>query len=151
MNNLFLKIANVDGESKDVNHAGWIDVHSVNWGTARNSNGVGTVHYRNLVVHAVLDKAAPTLLLYSSNAKKIKAVEVSGCKAGGTQIEFYRITLENVVVVEVSISDSGFESDAVYEFQADKVKMQYWEQSSLGGKAAETRGGWDIKNNTSAF
>jgi type VI secretion system secreted protein Hcp len=38
-----------------------------------------------------------------------------------------------------------------YAFQAETVKVQYWEQSASGGKGAEARAGWDIKNNTSAF
>lgn len=34
-----------------------------------------------------------------------------------------------------------------YQFQASKVKTQYWEQSVSDGKGAETQSGWDIKGN----
>jgi type VI secretion system secreted protein Hcp len=34
-----------------------------------------------------------------------------------------------------------------YQFQASKVKTQYWEQSASGGKGAETQSGWDLKAN----
>jgi type VI secretion system secreted protein Hcp len=37
-----------------------------------------------------------------------------------------------------------------YSFQASKVKQQYWEQSSSGGKGAESSAGWDIKGNKEA-
>lgn len=65
--------------------------------------------------------------------------------------EYYRITLENVVIVEVLLRDHGAATDIEYEFEAEKVKFQYWEQGGMGGKGAETRMGWDIKNSTSYF
>jgi type VI secretion system secreted protein Hcp len=34
-----------------------------------------------------------------------------------------------------------------YQFQAAKVKTQYWEQSTTGGKGAETQSSWNIKEN----
>ncbi|CAX56590.1 similar to virulence factor for secretion apparatus, probable fragment [Erwinia pyrifoliae Ep1/96] len=37
-----------------------------------------------------------------------------------------------------------------YQFQASKVKIQYWEQASSGGKGAESQSGWDIKSNKEA-
>ncbi|BEM74007.1 hypothetical protein SME36J_34300 [Serratia marcescens] len=55
------------------------------------------------------------------------------------------------MVVGVFMHDNGLDSEVEYEFQASKVKMQYWEQTKIGVKGAETRGGWDIKNNTSSF
>ncbi|WP_354292709.1 type VI secretion system tube protein Hcp [Paramixta manurensis] len=90
-------------------------------------------------------------MLYSANGNKIKKVEISACKAGGSQQEYYRITLENVIIMEVTLRESSPETEVAYEFQADRVKFQYWEQSETGGKGAETRMGWDIKNSTSYF
>ena len=58
---------------------------------------------------------------------------------------------KNVILVEVLLRDHGAATDIEYEFEADKVKFQYWEQGGLGGKGAETRMGWDIKNSTSYF
>lgn len=34
-----------------------------------------------------------------------------------------------------------------YQFQAEKVKTQYWEQSATGGKGPETQSNWNIKEN----
>ncbi|QKJ88975.1 hypothetical protein PMPD1_4068 [Paramixta manurensis] len=53
--------------------------------------------------------------------------------------------------MEVTLRESSPETEVAYEFQADRVKFQYWEQSETGGKGAETRMGWDIKNSTSYF
>ncbi|MCX8959088.1 type VI secretion system tube protein Hcp [Erwinia psidii] len=154
MNNVFLKIDGVSGESRDAAHSGWTDVDAYSWGSKRSSgrSGAGAkVNYHNLTVHCQVDKATAGALLYSSNGNKIKSVQLSACKAGGEQMEYYRITLENVIVVEVLFRDNGALTDVEYEFEADKVKFQYWEQGAIGGKGAETRMGWDIKNSTSYF
>lgn len=150
MNNLFLKADNVAGESQDAAHKGSIDINSYNWGAQRAAAGNGAVSYNNLSVHTIIDKATPAMLLFASNGTKIRKVELSGCKAGGTAIEYYRITLEDVIVAQILLSDSG-DANVEYEFQADSVKMQYWEQSPTGGKGAETRSGWNIKNNVSQY
>ncbi|EXU75321.1 type VI secretion system tube protein Hcp [Erwinia papayae] len=151
MNNLFLKVENVNGESKDAAHAGWTDILSHHWGVKRAEAGNKSANHLNLTVQAAVDKSTPAIFLNASNGNKLRKVELSACKAGGTAIEYYRITLENVFVAGVILNDSGDVSSVEYEFQADTVKMQYWEQSATGGKGAETRAGWDVKNNTSSF
>jgi len=153
MNSVFLKIDGIMGESKDSQHQGWTDVDSYSWGGTRNGegSGAGMSRYRHLTVHSQVDKSTAATLLYASNGNRIKKVELSACKAGGGQMEYYRITLESVIVMEVLLSENGSVTDVEYEFQADKVKFQYWEQGMVGGRGAETRMGWDIKDSTSCF
>ncbi|QKJ88560.1 type VI secretion system tube protein Hcp [Paramixta manurensis] len=153
MNSVFLKIDGVSGESKDAMHQGWIDADTWSWGTQHNDTqaGPGKSHFSNLVVHCRVDKATAGLLLYSANGTKRRKVEISACKAGDGQQEYYRITLENVMITDVGLRDNGMQADVTYEFQGDRVKFQYWEQADAGGKAAETRMGWDIKNSSSCF
>lgn len=89
---------------------------------------------------------------YVSNGKHIGKVELSVCKAGGSQIEYCRITLEDVLITNV-IFNGTTNRDLIgvsYQFQASKVKTQYWEQSASGGKGAESQSGWDIKLNKEA-
>ncbi|MBN7124777.1 hypothetical protein BSU01_24215 [Erwinia billingiae] len=151
MNNLFLKVENVAGESRDAGHSGWTDIHSYQWGVNRTEAGNKGANHLNLIVQAAIDKSTPSIFLFGSNGNKLRKVEVSACKAGGTAIEYYRITLENVFVAGVILNDSRDHASVQYEFHADSVKVQYWEQGAAGGKGAETRSGWDIKNNTSSF
>ncbi|WP_261641081.1 Hcp family type VI secretion system effector [Erwinia mallotivora] len=153
MNSVFLKIDGLAGESKDSEHQGWTDIDTYSWGVRRKGegSGAGVANYHHLTVHCHVDKATAGALLYASNGSKIKKVEISACKAGGNQMEYYRITLESVIIMEVLLSENGSMTDVEYEFQADKVKFQYWEQGTLGGKGAETRMGWNIKDSTSYF
>ncbi|WP_306552689.1 Hcp family type VI secretion system effector [Mixta calida] len=150
MESTFLKIEGITGESQDAAHQGWIDVTSYTWGVWRNGDaaGPGASRYRNLSVQCAIDKATAAVLLFASNSNRIKAMHLSLCKAGNGMIESCRITLENVTVTDVNLDDVA---EAAYEFQADKVKFQYWEQAASGIKGAESRMGWDIKNSTSCF
>lgn len=153
---LFLKIDGITGESQDSNHKGWIAIESFTWGASQPGNmsvggggGAGKVQYRDLSVQALMDKATPAIMRYVSNGKHINKVELSVCKAGGSQIEYCRITLEDVLITHL-IFNGTTQRDLLgvsYQFQASKVQTQYWEQSASGGKGAETQSGWDIKAN----
>ncbi len=151
MSNLFIKVDNITGESQDVDHLGWIDIRSYSWGVNRTHAGKGGAHHLNLITQATMDKSTPTLFLYASNGNKVPKIILSACKAGGTQMEYCRVTLENTLIAAVVLNDNGSMGSIQYEFQADSVKLQYWEQSAAGGRGAETRMGWNIKDSTSYF
>lgn len=151
MNDLYLKVDRIAGESKDANHLGWINIKSYNWGAWRHAGSIGQASYRNLTIQTNIDKSTPALLSFTSNGNNIRKVELSACKAGGGQIEYYRITLENVIVVEVNFSEKSAGTEIEYEFQADIVKLQYWERNAAGGQGAETRCGWNLKDSASCF
>ncbi|WP_144817978.1 MULTISPECIES: type VI secretion system tube protein Hcp [Enterobacteriaceae] len=153
---LFLKIDGITGESQDSNHKGWINIESFTWGASQpgsmsvgGGGGAGKVQYRDLSVLTHIDKATPAIMRYVSIGKHVNKVELSVCKAGGSQIEYCRITLEDVLITNV-VFNGTTNRDLIglsYQFQASRVKTQYWEQSASGGKGAETQSGWDIKGN----
>lgn len=153
---IFLKIEGITGESQDANHQGWTNVDSFTWGATQPGNmatggggGAGKVQYRDLVIQAKIDKGTPAVMRYLSNGKHISKVEISVCKAGGKQIEYCRITLEDVLITNVLFSGVSRQDliGITYQFQAARVKNQYWEQSASGGKGAESQSGWNIKEN----
>lgn len=153
---IFMRIDGVTGESKDAHHKNWIDVHNFTWGasqpntlTSGGGGGAGKVNFHDLKVTAAIDKAAPTILKHSAIGRHIPKLEISVCKAGGEQIEYSRITLDDVMVTGVEFD--GSKNNEVlwvtYSFQAVKIKTQYWEQTERGGKGPETQMGYDIKQN----
>jgi type VI secretion system secreted protein Hcp len=114
--------------------------------------GAGKVCFNDLHVNALVDKSTPALLKHCSSGKHLTKVELSVCKAGGTQVEYVKITLDDVLVTAVQYTGAGGEDTVgvTYSFQAAKVKQQYWEQSDKGGKGAESSAGWNIKENREA-
>ncbi|AVS73768.1 Hcp family type VI secretion system effector [Paracidovorax cattleyae] len=156
---MFMKVEGASGESQDANHKSWTDIRSFTWGATQPNSmatgsgaGAGKVTFHDLNIVAKIDKAYPAVLKHCSSGKHLGQVEISMCKAGGTQIEFSKITLTDVLVTSVTVSGTDG-SDAVlvnYAFQAAKIKTQYWEQTNQGGKGAESSAGWNIKENKEA-
>ncbi|AUX94339.1 Hcp family type VI secretion system effector [Mixta gaviniae] len=153
---LFLKIDGIQGEAKDANHKGWITLSGFNWGASQPGNmqtggggGAGRVTWRDLMVNAPVDRATPAVAHYLAAGRHINKVELSACKAGDPQIEYMRITLEEVILTNVSYSGAAgaVQINMAYHFQAASVRQQYWEQTESGGKGAEAASGWNIKEN----
>lgn len=153
---MFLKVDGVTGESKDANHKNWVDALSFNWAASQPGNmsvggggGAGKVQFRDLNVQAVIDKATPAIMKYCASGKHVAKVELSICKAGGNQVEYTRVVLEDVLVSATEFNGVG-NTDAIlvnYYFQPAKVNLHYWEQADKGNKGAESKSGWDIKQN----
>lgn len=156
---IFLRIEGITGESQDANHKGWINVDSFTWGASQPGNmsvggggGAGKVQFRDLSVQTSIDRATPAVMRYVASGRHISKVEISVCKAGGSQIEYSRITLEDVLITNVMFSGAT-QRDLIgmnYQFQASKVQCQYWEQTAAGSKGAESQSGWNIKENREA-
>jgi type VI secretion system secreted protein Hcp len=153
---MFMKVDGVTGESQDSNHKGWTDIKSFSWGATQPGNmsvggggGAGKVNFEDLHVNALIDKSTTAILKHCASGKHLTKVELSVCKAGGQQVEYTKITLEDVLVTAVNYtgSDDGDLVSVVYDFQASRVKQQYWEQTASGGKGAESSAGWNIKEN----
>ncbi len=153
---MFLKVDGVTGESNDSNHKNWTDIHSFSWQASQPGNmavggggGAGKVNFGDLEIIALIDKSTPAILKYCASGKHVNSVELSVCKAGGSQTEYTRITLTDVLVTSVRYTGARSEDSlgVAYSFQAAKVKQQYWQQSESGGKGAEVSAGWNIKEN----
>jgi type VI secretion system secreted protein Hcp len=154
--NLFMKVEGADGECANAKHKNWVDIDSFSWGASQESTmhvggggGAGKVTFQNLTVVAPVDKAYPTMLIKCASGDHISNVKIVGCKAGGDELEYYKITLEDVMVTGVNVTGSeGAQVIVSYSFQAAKVKTEYTVQTEKGGKGATSEFGWDIKKNT---
>lgn len=157
---MFMKVDGVTGESEDSQHKGWTDIQSISWGASQpgamasgSGGNAGRASFNDLIVVAYMDKGSAAILKNCVTGKHLPSVQISACKTGGTQIEFMSITLQEVLVTSAQITgvDPGDAADRLlmnYNFQAAKVKKQYWQQNDNGGKGAEVSVGWNIKENS---
>jgi type VI protein secretion system component Hcp len=79
----------------------------------------------------------------------IGSVEISACKAGGSQQEFLNIKMTNVLISSLNLS--GAEStepmfDCGFNFQ--KIKVEGKSQSSTGSMGGAVVAEWDVKLNS---
>lgn len=145
---IFMKVEGASGESKDAAHKDWTDVESFTWGVTQPHSmasgggaGAGKADFQNLNVVANIDKCYPAVLKHCATGKHLGQVEISMCKAGGTQIEFGKITLTDVMVTNVTVSGTSSGDTVVvnYAFQAAKIKTEYSNRPTKAARALPAR------------
>jgi type VI secretion system secreted protein Hcp len=81
-----------------------------------------------------LDKSYPKLCEAASNGKHIKKIKIESCRAGGSQLKFFEITLEEVLVSNLTLSGGG-DSLAVVTVSLNysKIEWTYTQQKRADG------------------
>jgi type VI secretion system secreted protein Hcp len=153
---MFIKIDDIKGESVDSKHANEIDVLAWSWGATQSGTthtgpggGAGKVNVQDLSITKYVDRSTPTLLGLCFSGKHIAKAVLTARKAGGTALEFIKITMEDAIVSAVSQGGSGgedrFTENVVLNFA--KVKFEYTPQKKDGTGDAAVPFGFDIAAN----
>lgn len=153
---VFIKFHGIDGESQDFQHKGEIEVLRWIWAVRQPANmhsgsggGAGKASVSDLYFHHRLDKASPNLLQYCLSGKHIPEVVLTVRKAGGSPLEYLRITLQEVIIshVEPQGNDSMRTPREKVGLAFARVKMDYVVQNAQGSTAGTVSMGYDIKAN----
>jgi type VI secretion system secreted protein Hcp len=154
---MFLKIDDIKGESKDSKHKDQIEVLAWNWGVTQSGTahigggaGAGKCNIHDVTVQKLVDKASPNLLKYCCSGKHLKQAVLVTRKAGGdSQVEYVKVTMDDLIITAVSVSGSG---DALMHesltLNFGKIKFEYSPQHPTSGAAEPSIPmGWDITAN----
>ena len=145
----FLKIAGVDGESADVQHKGEIVVEGFGWGETVSVTGgggggaaAGKVQPQMFTFAKKMDKSSPVLMIGCATGQHFKNAILTARKPGGTQHEYLKITLEDVLITSYNTGGSSY-SDVVPTEQVSlnfaRLEMSYKEQKPDGSLGTETK------------
>lgn len=161
----FLKIDGIQGESEDEKHGNEIEVIDFDWSETQTSNfaeggggGGGKVKMENFRFRTFLNSASPALMQSCAEGKHIKEAIFTCRKAGGGQKEYYKVTMEDVIVagctirgaIESKVNDLGYaEGHPVEEISLNfgKIKWEYHPQKHDGSLSSAKTGGYDLKKN----
>jgi type VI secretion system secreted protein Hcp len=153
---MFMKVGQIKGESKDKVHKDEFDVLSWSWGMSNSGSaqqgsgmGAGKVNVQDLTFTKYIDKGSPDLMLVCCNGKHIDKAVLTVRKAGEQPLEYLLITMEDLIVTNVSTGGSAG-ADRLTEnvtLNFAKVKVQYKEQTSTGSVGDKPEMGWDIAAN----
>lgn len=173
----FLMPDGIKGESTDSTHSGAIELDSFYWGSVQMSTvgsgtvgaGAGKVRAQDLHFRARPSVASPLFFSYCTTGKPITKVMLYIRKAGGSQIDYLTITLENVLVtshridlgfnIEQSAAAASFSNEAgvgasddwvVWEYASmsyGKLTFQYNAQQKDGTQGAATIKNFDFTTN----
>lgn len=155
---MYIKIGDVKGESKDKVHKEEIDVLAWSWGVSNSGSahvgggaGAGKANVQDLSFTKYVDKSTPDLLLACCNGKHYPEVKLTVRKAGEKPLEYLIITLTEVLVTSVSTGGSGGEDRLTENLSLNfaKVKVEYTEQLATGGEGAKPKMTYNASENTS--
>jgi type VI secretion system secreted protein Hcp len=152
---IFLKINGVDGESSDANHKNEIEVLNWSWKITQDSTmhagsggGAGKAQVSDLEFEHFVDRASPNLMKMCLTGKHLQEAKLTVRKAGGTPLEYLKITMTDVIVTKVAPSGSMEDDVRIREKVAlsfAKVKQEYTVQNGQGGSGGAVTAGYDIK------
>jgi type VI secretion system secreted protein Hcp len=129
----FLQLDGVPGEATDDKHKDWIELLSYDHhvtqpvSSTRSSAGgaaTGRSQHGDLAITKFVDKASPKLLEAVSNGKHFSKAKIEVCRAGGSQVKFLEINLEEVMISNVSYSSHGASKDGS-ELPTESVHLNY--------------------------
>ena len=175
----FLKLDGIKGESADSKHKGEIDIESFSWGMSQTGvsatgggGGAGKVKVHDISFQKKTDASSPLLFLNCANGAHIKEATFVVRKAGGTQLEFLKIKLTDVLISSYKPHGTdgtidwgdGSAGTAADDWQAQTVenqipsetfslnyaKIEYsYQAQGADGKAqgGPIVAGWDVKAN----
>lgn len=156
----FLKMGDIKGESLDDKHKGEIDLMSFKFGVRQPGGsaavgaggGVGKAQFSEFEFTKRIDSASAKLMLACASGQHFPEVTLTCRRAGGTQADFMKVKLENVIV-------SGYESlggdtnlkDTLpidtFHLNFAKIHFDYTAQNSDGTAGPHTMTGWDGHGN----
>lgn len=154
---MFLKITDVTGESKDKTHSGEIQIESFGWsatqmGTSSHGTGAGAGKVSMSDFHFVMrtNSASPTLFLFCVNGKHLKEAKLTCRKAGGKQENFMIVTMSDVLISSYQTGGSGQGEVPMDQISLNysKIEIDYLTQDEKGITKSAGKKWWDQKTNT---
>ncbi len=153
----FLKLDGISGESRDSKHKGEIEVLSFSFGESNSGSSgygggggaAGKVQMSDFTFVARMSKASPQLFLHCAQGKHIKQAFLTARKAGGSQQEYLKIKLNDVLVSSYALDGGEDETEPHDSFSLEfaKISYDYAPQKADGSLDAPVHGGWDLKKN----
>jgi len=131
----------IKGESEDDKHKGEIDVLSWSWGISgrHEMSGLGAAgkaRVKELKVVKQVDVASPALMNVAMNNEEIKKAVLAVRKAGTTQQEYCKFTIENGRITGIDVQTTGHEMLETVSFAYQKIEVECKAQ----GKDGQTLG-----------
>jgi type VI secretion system secreted protein Hcp len=154
----FLKLDGIKGESADAKHKGEIDITSFSWGLSQTGSqatagggGAGKVAFQDISFIKKTDASSPLLMLNCANGTHIKEGNFVVRKAGGTQLEYLKLKLTDILVSSFkdhgSISGGDIPTESL-SLNFAKVEYSYQQQGADGkAQGGPILAGWDVKAN----
>ena len=150
MEDYFLKIDGIPGESVDAEHKDEIELASFSWGLvevpAHSGHGARRPEFNGLHFTTHVSKASPQLFLATASGKHIKEANLSVRRAAGKEgLEYLKIKLGDVLVTSFEEGAGG--ENAPQEsvgLAFTRIDVEYRPIEANGTLGAPISAGWDL-------
>jgi type VI secretion system secreted protein Hcp len=153
---MFMKVGDLKGESKDDKHEGEIDVLAWSWGMSQSGTthlgtggGAGKVSVQDISFTKYIDKSSMNLIVACCNGKHYPEAKLTVRKAGEKPLEYLTITMKDVLISAVSTGGSGGEDRLTENVTLNfgQFIAEYKPQKPDGSGDAGVFAKWDIPKN----
>ena len=153
MNDYFLNIDGIPGESQDSRHKDWIELASFSWGLTHPGAGTGSGHsegraqFEGFRFVMAVNKASPRLFLACASGTQIKEASLSVVRPGSAPLEYLKMKLSEVLVTSFAEAAGEEEPQDTVGFNFDRIEMDYTPQQATGTTGTLVKSGWDLSRN----
>jgi type VI secretion system secreted protein Hcp len=151
-----LEIEGIKGESSDKKHPGTIEIDSFSWGASNpgsmasgGGGGGGKASFSDLSFMGKDCKASPLLMQACATGQHIKSAKLFVRKQGTEQLDYYVITLSDLLVSSYQSSGSvgGEGTTCSFSLNYAKVEFSYSPQKADGSLDTAVKASWNLKEN----
>jgi type VI secretion system secreted protein Hcp len=147
---LFLKLEGIQGESTDSQHNKEIVLLSYSQSFTNPASGGGAkANCGTVTVTKLVDKSSPALIGAVLSARNIATAVITFRKAGAAPLEYYKVTLTEVLLEAIIQTDSSpTDPTTILEqvsMSASKFKFEYTPQKADGSFGGVVSFAWDCK------
>ncbi|HEV7802464.1 MAG TPA: type VI secretion system tube protein Hcp [Burkholderiales bacterium] len=153
---MFIKIGDLKGESKDATHKEQIDVLAWSWGMSNSGSahmgggaGAGKVNVQDLSFTKYIDKSSTNLIMACCKGTHYDEATLVVRKAGDKPLEYVTVTMKEVLVTSVSTGGSGGEDRLTENVTLNFAEFvtEYKDQTKTGGAGASVFAKYKIAEN----
>jgi len=150
---IFFKLDDIKGDSKDKKHKNEIEVYAYSLGVTQTStigsttgHGQGKVKFNEFHIVKPTDSSTSKLMQAVSTGQHFKKGTLVVRKAGGDQQEYLTYTLTNPFVTSVQSSSgpAGTLTDEMVSLDCEEIKIEYGAQNADGSIGGKVQGGYNF-------
>jgi type VI secretion system secreted protein Hcp len=151
----FLKIDGIPGESLDDKHKDEIQLVSFSWGASHDAaphggggGGAGRAHFQDFHFTMHVNKASPQLFLATVSGKRLKEASLTVRRAAKVKLEYLKIKFSDVLVT--SFEEAAGDGEAPEEmvgFAFGRIELDYKPLQATGALGGSVKAGWDLSKN----
>ena len=159
MNDAYLQIDGIKGESTDERHKDWIEVSKVQYSiyqpraevvSTGGGHTTGRADLLPITFKKLTDISSPVLLQTCAAGKTLAKATFEFLRAdgNGNPVPYFRIELENLLIASITpdSGDGGIITERV-QLAFSKIQWRYVRQSIRGGTQGNSTGGWNCSTN----